>query len=63
MGFYDYKAVKMNGTEISMSEYEGKVVVVVNTASKCGFTEPQEPSPSHSVDRSCHIYDRSCKKY
>ncbi len=38
MGFYDYKAVKMNGTEISMSEYEGKVVVVVNTASKCGFT-------------------------
>ncbi|GAB2024146.1 glutathione peroxidase [Lactovum odontotermitis] len=38
MGFYDYKAMKMNGQEVSMSDYAGKVVLVVNTASKCGFT-------------------------
>ncbi|GAB2026260.1 glutathione peroxidase [Lactovum odontotermitis] len=38
MGFYDYKATKMNGQEVSMSDYAGKVVLVVNTASKCGFT-------------------------
>ena len=38
MGFYDFKAVKMNGQEVSMEEYKGKVVLVVNTASKCGFT-------------------------
>lgn len=38
MSFYDYKATKMNGKEVSMEEYKGKVVLVVNTASKCGFT-------------------------
>ena len=38
MSFYDYKATKMNGKEIRMEEYKGKVVLVVNTASKCGFT-------------------------
>ncbi|PCS00981.1 glutathione peroxidase [Lactococcus fujiensis] len=38
MKFYDYSARKMNGNTVSMSAYKGKVVLVVNTASKCGFT-------------------------
>ncbi|MGM9886638.1 MULTISPECIES: glutathione peroxidase [unclassified Lactococcus] len=38
MGFYDFEATKMNGQTVSMRDYEGKVVLVVNTASKCGFT-------------------------
>lgn len=38
MSFYDFKANDINGKEISMKDYEGKVVLVVNTASKCGFT-------------------------
>lgn len=38
MKFYDFKANKMNGQEVSMSYYKGKVVLVVNTASKCGLT-------------------------
>ncbi|MDR0200305.1 MAG: glutathione peroxidase [Streptococcaceae bacterium] len=36
--FYDFTATKMNGEEVQMSDYSGKVVLVVNTASKCGFT-------------------------
>jgi glutathione peroxidase len=36
--FYYLKARSLQGKDISMSDYEGKVVLVVNTASKCGFT-------------------------
>ncbi|SFU85891.1 glutathione peroxidase [Clostridium sp. DSM 8431] len=38
MNFYDFTAKKINGTEISMSDYKGKVLLIVNTASKCGLT-------------------------
>ncbi len=38
MNFYDYSARAMDNKETSMSSYKGKIVLVVNTASKCGFT-------------------------
>lgn len=40
--FYDFEATKIDGTTISMKEFEGKTVIVVNTASKCGFTPQYE---------------------
>ena len=35
---YDFKALTSKGKEIDFSEFQGKVLLVVNTASKCGFT-------------------------
>lgn len=35
---HDFKATALDGKEISLGDYAGEVVLVVNTASQCGFT-------------------------
>lgn len=34
---YDFKETEMSGKEINLNDYKGKVVIIVNTASKCGL--------------------------
>jgi peroxiredoxin len=36
--FFDFKPVDKKGSAYSLEQLKGKVVLVVNTASKCGFT-------------------------
>ncbi|MFY0641451.1 MAG: glutathione peroxidase [Bermanella sp.] len=38
MSIYDFKATDIQGREQELSAYKGKVLLIVNTASKCGFT-------------------------
>ncbi len=37
--FYDLNAVDIDGKQVSFAEYKGKTVLIVNVASKCGFTK------------------------
>ena len=42
MSIYDFNIKTIDGEEVSMSKYKGKVLLIVNVASKCGFTSQYE---------------------
>ncbi|MDR6625672.1 glutathione peroxidase [Caulobacter segnis] len=42
MSVYDYSAQTLDGQDVNLADYRGKVLLIVNTASKCGFTPQYE---------------------
>ncbi len=66
MGFYDYSVTAPDGSEVSMKDYEGKVVMVVNTATGCGFTphyKDIEEMYEKYHDRGFEIIDIPCNQF
>lgn len=42
MSVYDFKVKAMDGSEVALSDFKGKVLMIINSATECGFT-PQYP--------------------
>ena len=66
MSIYDYSVKKRSGEEISLSEYKGKVLLIVNTATGCGFTpqyEGLEKLYKEYHDKGLEILDFPCNQF
>ena len=66
MSIYDYKVLKRNGEEESLEKYKGKVLLIVNTATGCGFTpqyEGLENLYKKYHDKGLEILDFPCNQF
>ena len=63
---YDFTVKDRLGNDVSLSEYEGKVLLIVNTATGCGFTphyEPLEAMYKELKDQGFEILDFPCNQF
>ena len=66
MSFYDYSVTAPDGKEVSMKDFAGKVVLVVNTATGCGFTphyKDLEEMYEKYHDQGFEIVDVPCNQF
>lgn len=66
MNVYDFKVLNQKGEEVSLDMYKGKVLLIVNTATKCGFTpqyEALEAMYEELKDQGFEILDFPCNQF
>lgn len=66
MSIYDYKLTAGDGSVVDLKDYEGKVLLIVNTATGCGFTphyEPIEKMYEKYHDRGFEVIDIPCNQF
>lgn len=63
---YDFTVKDMMGKDVSLGEYAGKVLLIVNTATGCGFTphyDPLEAMYKELRDKGLEILDFPCNQF
>ena len=63
---YDFTVKDRQGHDVALSEYKGKVLLIVNTATGCGFTphyEPLEKMYKELKDQGLEILDFPCNQF
>ncbi len=63
---YDFTVKDRQGKEVSLAEYQGKVLLIVNTATGCGFTphyEPLEAMYAEFNEQGFEILDFPCNQF
>lgn len=66
MSFYDLTVEKTNGEQLPMLDFQGKVVLIVNTATGCGFTpqyEDIEKIYEEYHDKGLEVVDVPCNQF
>ena len=66
MNIYDFTVKAQNGSEVSLSDYKGKVLLVVNTATGCGFTPQYDELQDLYVEfkeKGFEILDFPCNQF
>ncbi|MBR2711920.1 MAG: glutathione peroxidase [Bacilli bacterium] len=66
MSIYDIKVKKRDGKDLSLSSFKGKVLIIVNTATGCGFTpqyEGLEELYKKYHDKGLEILDFPCNQF
>ncbi len=66
MGIYDFQIRARDGSSVPMSDYKGKVLLIVNTATGCGFTPQYEDLQKiydEFKDKGLEILDFPCNQF